>query len=154
MAKFTNARSAAGRCFRGAAGAAWVALAAYCLLSTVAGPAGLAAYGRLESQRSLMSENLDALGQANAKLRIEVESLRSDADRAAREARSLGYLRRGESAIVVAGRKDEVKALDAGTVLRFDAPSAWPDAVIKEIAFGVFLTVFAVFLAPRRSRSS
>jgi cell division protein FtsB len=150
MGNRTSAESAVRICLRGAAGAAWIALAAYCLLSALVGPFGTAAYRRLEASGAAMRANLDSLGGANARLRVELESLRSDADRAVREARSLGYVRAGEGAIVVAGRKDQVRDYDAGTVLRFVSPASWPDSAIKEVAFGVFLAAFAAFLAPRR----
>lgn len=129
--------------------AAWAALAIYCLLSLLAGPAGLVAYSRLESRNGRMRSNLEELGKANGRLRVELESLRSDVDRAAREARSLGYLRPGERSLVLAGRSSRLAVLDAGKVLAYDPPPSWPDSALKEIAFGAFLAILAASLAPR-----
>jgi cell division protein FtsB len=136
-----------------AALAAWAALAAYCALSVVAGPAGLIAYRALESSNSRMAANLEELRADNGGLRIELESLRSDADRAAREARSLGYLRQGEAAVVIAGRNSEPKELEVGEVLAYAPPETWPDSALKEIAFGVFLAALA-FRPPRRGSAA
>jgi hypothetical protein len=99
-----------------------------------------------------MRRNIGELGKANEGLRVELESLRSDADRAAREARSLGYLRPGENAVLVAGRVAPAAGLETGTIVAFTEPPSWPDFALKEIAFGVFLAVLAIGLAPRRER--
>ena len=99
-----------------------------------------------------MERNLGELGDENERLRVELESLRLDADRAAREARSLGYLRPDESAIVVAGRSSPRPAIDSGSVLAFEPPASCPDSAIKEISFGAFLAALAVGLAPQRKR--
>jgi cell division protein FtsB len=135
-----------------AAGAAWAALAVYCALSIVAGPAGLLSYRRLEGRKAEMQRNLGALGEANARLRAELDSLRSDADRAAREARSLGYLRPGEKAIIVSGRVPESLELVSGEVLPYTPSPAWPDSALKQIALGAFLAILAAGLAPKKTR--
>ncbi|HRY55217.1 MAG TPA: septum formation initiator family protein [Spirochaetia bacterium] len=146
-----EARRAAARGIALRAGiAAWAALVLYCLLSLVAGPAGFAAYRRLEARNEAMRDNIDALGTANARLRQELESLRSDADRAAREARSLGYLRPGESAVIVVGRRPSPAELDPGRVLGYEDPPSWPDSALKEISLGAFLAILAASLAPRK----
>ena len=99
-----------------------------------------------------MRRNIGALGEANGRLRAELESLRSDADRAAREARSLGYLRPGESAVLLAGRSEPVEELETGTVVPFAPPPSWPDSALKEIALGAFLAILAIGLAPRSAK--
>jgi len=152
MSHRNSASKAARRCAAGAGGAAWIALVVYCLLAILVGPAGLRPYGRLEALNASMRENLEELGRKNGELRSELESLRSDADRALREARGLGYLRPGEGAILVAGRESESPDRDPGEVVPYDPPSAWPDSALKEIALGAFLAAFAVFLAPRKGR--
>jgi hypothetical protein len=99
-----------------------------------------------------MQRNLGALGEANARLRVELESLRSDADRAAREARSLGYLRPGEGAIIVPGRVSEAPELAPGEVVPYAPSPSWPDSALKQIAFGAFLAALAAGLAPKKNR--
>lgn len=145
-------RDTASRIFSRVAGAAWAALAIYCVLSLLVGPAGVLSYQRLAVRTLEMRRNLDELGEANERLRVELESLRSDADRAAREARGLGYLRPDESAILVAGRSSPRIPLETGKVLAFVPPRAWPDSALKEIALGTFLAVLAIGLAPRKTR--
>ena len=131
--------------------ATWAAFAAYCLLSLVVGPAGMISCRQLEADRADMQRNLGSLGEANAHLRVELESLRSDADRAAREARSLGYLRPGEGSIVIAGRSAARGEIEPGNVIPFRAPRSCPDSVLKEIALGIFLASLAFGLAPRKN---
>jgi hypothetical protein len=70
--------------------AAYLGLASYCVLSIFAGSAGFCAYHALEEREKAMKANLLDLGSFREKLNVELESLRSDPDRAAREARGLG----------------------------------------------------------------
>lgn len=142
----------AGKALSRAALAAWASLLVYCGLSLVLGPAGIVAYRKLEAGKAEMQANLAELGEANARLRVELDSLRSDADRAAREARSLGYLKPNEGAILIAGRTQPRLDLDPGKAIPFSAPGSWPDSALKEIAFGAFLAVLAAGLAPRKRR--
>ncbi len=129
-----------------------IALGVYCVLSVIAGPAGLFAYAGLEERRAEMSRNLTQLGRANEKLRAELDSLRSDADRAAREARGLGFLRKGEYEVIISGRDKARSAMEPGVVVPFDQPAALPDAAAKQIALGAGLAVLALSLAPRSRR--
>jgi cell division protein FtsB len=125
-------------------------LAAYCILSTIAGPAGVLAYERLLLRRLDMERNLGVLATANSELRAEVEALSGDADRAAREARSLGYLAPGEVEIVLDGWTAPSPKLETGTVLPFAQPTSLPDDSIKGISLGVVLATLAISMAPRR----
>ena len=133
--------------------AAWVALAVYCLLAAIAGPAGALALKGLQARRDGMARNLGELEAANLRLRGELESLRTDPDRALREARSLGYLRPNETEIVLAGSGAPKQALDAGRVLPFGPSPSLPDDLIKELALGAFLAALAAGLAFGRRRS-
>jgi cell division protein FtsB len=121
----------------------------YCALSVLVGPAGLSAYRRLEERKAAMEANLARLVDTRERLGLELESLKSDPDRAALQARGLGYLRRGETAIVLDGRSEEAKTLDAGKVLSYAEPAALSDGALKEISFGAALAVLAFLLAPR-----
>ncbi len=125
----------------------------YCALSFAIGPAGIAAYRRLEERKAAMETNLAELGTIRQGLNAELDSLKNDPDRAAREARSLGYLRKGETAIVLGEKVETVRPIDAGKVLPYADPVASDDAVLKEISIGVFLAVLALLLAPRSART-
>jgi hypothetical protein len=131
-----------------------VGVGAYCLLSAVAGPAGILAYRDLSSRRDEMARNLVALEERNRILREDLEDLRFDPDRTAREARGLGYLRKGESALVLPGQSVERPPRDIGRPVPFDSPASAPDAVLKEIALGSGLMALAIRLAPRRRKPS
>lgn len=122
---------------------------AYCALSVVAGPAGLIAYRELAARRTAMQANLDALGAANAALQSELEALKTDPDRTTREARDLGYLKPGETALVVQGYDASrgKSRLEAGTVLRFEGTGPLADGVIKEIALLVAIVSLVVGLS-------
>jgi hypothetical protein len=121
----------------------------YCLLSVFVGPVGLAAYRRLEARKAAMASNLVELGTIRGRLNDELESLKSDPDRAAREARGLGYLRKGETAVILGERVERVTPIDAGKVLSYAEPAAADDLVLKEIALGAALAAMALLCAPR-----
>jgi cell division protein FtsB len=142
----------------------YISMAAYCVLSVIAGPAGLIAYRELAARRVLMDSNLDALGTTNAALSAELASLQSDPDRTSREARALGYLGSGESEFVIQG-DDSSRGLQnyqAGAVVRALSSAPMADGLIKEISFLVGLLVLAAGFAfdlverpaGRRSRAS
>jgi cell division protein FtsB len=129
----------------------YVGLAAYCVLSVLVGPAGLTAYRSLEQRKAAMEANVLDLGSIRESLNGELESLRSDPDRAAREARSLGYLRKGETAIVLGERTERVPALDHGKVLPYGQLAGMEDSSLKAIALGVGLAFLAFVSAPRKA---
>ncbi len=126
----------------------------YCALSLLVGPAGIAAYRRLEERKTDMEANLAELDGMRQSLNAELNSLKNDPDRAAREARSLGFLRKDETAIILGQRTENLHVISAGKVLPYADPPALGDAQLKEISFGAFLAVLAVLLAPRRSGSA
>lgn len=96
-----------------------------------------------------MEANLGELGTIRESLNTELESLKSDPDRAAREARSLGYLRKGETALVLGERVERPLKIDSGSVLPYAQPPALSDLAMKEISFGFGLAILALFLAPK-----
>jgi cell division protein FtsB len=125
----------------------------YCALSVVMGPAGLVAYRRLEERNRAMEANLGDLGTRRDRLNAELESLKTDPDRAAREARALGYLRPGETALILGERDERIRAIDAGKVLPFAMPATPSDAMLKEISLGACLAMMALLLAPSGART-
>jgi hypothetical protein len=124
-------------------------MALYCLLSALVGPAGVSAYRRLEARKAEMAVNLEELGRIRERLNAELDSLKSDPDRAAREARGLGYLRRGETAVILGERVERVRPIDAGKVLPYAEPAALDDRALKEISLGAALAALALLCAPR-----
>ena len=129
---------------------AWVGLAVYCALSFCFGPAGLAAYSRLEARKTAMEANLTRLESVRSSLDAELASLKNDPDRAAREARSLGYLRKGETILVLGEKRDDSERPETGKVLPYAQSAALSDDELKCIALGAALAVLALMLAPPR----
>jgi hypothetical protein len=121
----------------------------YCTLSFLVGPAGISAFRRLEARKAAMSANLAELGTVRARLNAEIDSLKSDPDRAAREARALGYLRKGETAVILGERVESVRPIETGKVLPYAEPAAIGDMALKEIALGAALAVMALLCSPR-----
>lgn len=130
--------------------ALYVALALYCLLSALFGQGGLIAYRKLEDRVAAMEANLSLLGEKRASLSAELEALKSDPERAALEARGLGYLRKGENEVILGERVERAESLDSGTVLPYAQPGGVSDSALKEMAFGAFLAMLAFLCAPRR----
>jgi cell division protein FtsB len=132
----------------------YAGLVLYCFLSLLFGPAGLTAYHRLEAKKAAMETNLGKLATLHEGLNAELESLKSDPDRAAREARSLGYLRKGETAILLGGKVERLRPINTGMVISYAETPALGDLALKEISLGVFLAVMAFLSATRGSSSS
>jgi cell division protein FtsB len=130
--------------------ALFVGVLAYCLMGLVVGPSGLIAYSTLSKRVQDMLGNLENLSETNAALQDELDSLRGDPDRIAREARELGYLRPGETEVVLAAAAGAQGLNDAGSVLPLRLPEAVPDSVMKATALGACLAVLALRLARRR----
>ena len=119
------------------------------MLSVLIGPASLLAYYRLEAKNTAMEANLGKLGTIRESLNDELESLKSDPDRAAREARSLGYLRRGETVLLLGDRINRVKRIETGKVMPYAEPTTLSDLALKEISLGASIALMALLLAPR-----
>lgn len=96
-----------------------------------------------------MAANLAELGTIRERLNAELDSLKSDPDRAALEARGLGYLRKGETAVILGERTEHIRSIESGKVLPYAEPAAIDDQALKEIALGAALAVMALLCAPR-----
>jgi hypothetical protein len=96
-----------------------------------------------------MEANLAELERIRESLSAEVDSLKSDPDRAAREARSLGYLREGETALILGEKSERIRPIDAGSVLPYAEPASLDDSILKEISLGASLALLAFLCSPR-----
>jgi hypothetical protein len=108
----------------------------------------MTAYSALEKRKASMEANLEELSSINERLTGELSSLMSDPDRAAAEARSLGYLGKDETAVLMEGAKTGPSRIEIGEVLPFVDPPALEDSSIKAISVGVGMAVLAALLAP------
>jgi cell division protein FtsB len=123
----------------------WIAFGSYSLLAISTGPGGLFAWQAMCRSIDAMRTNMETLKERNLELSSDFASLRSDPDRAQREARALGYLPEGEYEVVLSRSGETVKnAVGPGEALAFERPDSAPDSLIKSIALGVGL-VFFVF---------
>jgi cell division protein FtsB len=127
----------------------YIGIVLYCVLSVLMGPAGISAYYRLEARKAAMEANLAVLERIRGKLGAELDSLKTDPDRAALEARSLGYLREGETALILGEKIERVRPIEAGSVLPYAEAAALGDSTLKEIALGASLALLAILCAPR-----
>ncbi len=95
-----------------------------------------------------MEANLGKLGMIRENLNSELSSLKSDPDRAAREARGLGYLRSGETALVLGDSTVRARPIEVGSIVHYAEPAALGDLVLKEISLGAGIALLALLLAP------
>lgn len=119
---------------------------AYCIVSFIAGRAGLIAYRDLSSGIGLMNGRIAALMEENRDLTEVKTALESDSDRIAREARNIGYIRPGET--IVTFTSGSPIAEDSGGEelerLRAGDSTGLPDRLIKLLSV---LTGVAVLLS-------
>lgn len=135
--------------------AAYLSFAAYCLLSLSLGPGGFFAYRSLSDNRDAMLANLESLRDSNTRLRSELASLHSDADRVEREARALGYLAPGETALILPGKGNASFSVqgEAGSVVRKANAFPLSDSAIKEISLVLGLACFVYLIARELSKA-
>jgi hypothetical protein len=96
-----------------------------------------------------MEANLGELERIRSRLNAEIYALKNDPDRAALEARSLGYLREGETALILGEKAEHRAPIDSGTVLPYAEPLCLDDSALKEIALGASLALLALLQTPR-----
>ena len=132
----------------------------YCVVSFFAGQAGLLAYRDLKQSIAQMNERVGTLAAENKSLQDMRGELTSDADRIAREARDIGYLRPGEKIVIfpssaqangVASAPRDIEPLRAGS------STGLPDSMIKLLAAmtgaTVLLASLFMYIAPKGRHS-
>jgi cell division protein FtsB len=122
---------------------------AYCVMSFIAGQAGLLAYRDLSRTIVRMEKKAGELAAAHKALLDMQASLAGDPDRIAREARQIGYLRPGEKIITLNFEKNRPPAPE--TLQEFEAVKAGrstglPDELLKTLAGIIGLAVFVTSL--------
>lgn len=139
--------------------AIFAGVVAYCVISMLAGQAGLIAQADLRQRISEMKVRIERLESDNLALRTASESLRFDSDRIAREARDLGFIRPGEKIIVLSNlpvpESVDRPIATVREVLAAGVSSGLPDRVVKILALVTGLAVLGatwiMSLKPRRS---
>jgi cell division protein FtsB len=119
---------------------------AYCVLSFIAGQAGFLAYREVKADIIRMELQLEAFSLENAALLDIKESLSTDRDRIAREARSLGYIQPDEKIIQLSNIDTSLSAANIERLepIRSGKSSGLPDGVIKLLSI---ITGIAILLA-------
>jgi len=128
----------------------------YCVVSFFAGQAGLLAYGDLKSGIVQMSERIGALSGENRMLQDARNSLATDSDRIAREARDIGFIRPGEKIVVFSSSTPKESSAHIRDIepLQAGFSTGLPDRMIKILAAMTGVTVlfisFLMSIVPRR----
>ncbi len=132
----------------------------YCVVSFFAGQAGLLAYGDLKSGIARMNDRIEALSSENRVLQDARNSLATDSDRMAREARDIGYIRPGEKIVVFSSQapkevSDQVHDIEP---VQTGFSTGLPDRMIKILAAMTGATVlfisFLMSMIPKRRTSA
>jgi cell division protein FtsB len=122
----------------------------YCVVSFVAGQAGLLAYRDLKISIARMDRRIEELKSRNQALGQLHADLESNPDRMAREAREIGFLRPGEKILVLP--REFSLALDQGKlkemeIIRGGTSTGLPDTLVKLLAAAIGAAVLAASLA-------
>ena len=122
----------------------------YCVVSFVAGQAGLLAYNDLKTSIVSMDKRIEELKSRNQALGQLHADLKSNPDRMAREAREIGFLRPGEKIVVLP--KEYSLTLDQGKlkemeIIRAGSSTGLPDTLVKLLAAAIGAAVLAASLA-------
>lgn len=131
---------------------------AYCVVSAIAGQAGLIAYSDLRAGIAAMQEHENMLESEKARLVDLRDSLAADSSRQAIEAREIGYLRSDERIVAFVGGAPGF--VDTATAfenplesLKAGKSTGLPDRIVKILAGLSGLAVLFASLLMARSES-
>jgi cell division protein FtsB len=114
------------------------------------GNGGLSDYRKVEAGRAQLAANLEELKRLNSGLRLEVESLGSDPERVALEARRLGYFRKDQRVVRFQGRTPPPGSYILGALVRVRAPRERRDWPWKLAGVLLPLVAYAFWAFPRK----
>jgi cell division protein FtsB len=114
------------------------------------GGGGLGDYRKVEAGRGLLQANIEELKRINSGLRREVESLGSDPERVALEARRLGYFREGQRVVRFQGRTPPPSSFTLGALVRVQMPRERRDWIWKLAGGALPLAAYAGWSLARR----
>ena len=129
--------------------ATWVAVAVYCILTGVFGPAGYIALTQARDISAAMLSNIVTLEKLNAEYSSEWNALRSDASLTAIEGRSLGYIASNEVVVRVSLPGNGESPEFIGERVLYKPGFYLPDDRIRVAALYTWLGVMIVGLARR-----
>ena len=114
------------------------------------GNGGLSDYRKVEAGRAQLAANIEELERINSGLRREVESLGSDPERVALEARRLGYFREDQRVVRFQGRTPPPGFYTLGALVRVRAPRERRDWPLKLAGILLPLAAYAVLAITRK----
>jgi len=114
------------------------------------GNGGLSDYRKVEAGRAQLAANIEELERINSGLRREVESLGSDPERVALEARRLGYFREDQHVVRFRGRTPPPGSYTLGALVRVRAPRERRDWPLKLAGILLPLAAYAVLAIARK----
>jgi len=109
------------------------------------GNGGLADYRQVEAGRARLAVNIEELKRINEGLRREVESLGSDPQRVALEARRLGYYREGERVVRFQEADPQARSWTLGALVRVRLPRERRDWIWKLVGLVLPLPAYALW---------
>jgi len=116
------------------------------------GNGGLGDYRKVEAGRAQLSANIEELKRINSGLRREVESLGSDPERVALEARRLGYFREHQRVVRFQGRTPPPGSYTLGALVRVRVPRERRDWPWKLAGIFLPLAAYTFWSFARKSR--
>jgi len=116
------------------------------------GNGGLADYQKVEAGRGQLAANIEELKRINSGLRREVESLGSDPERVALEARRLGYFRQGQRVVRFQGEAPRRSSYILGALVRVQVPRERRDWIWKLMGAALPLAAYAAWALRRKLR--
>ncbi|MDX9958901.1 MAG: septum formation initiator family protein [Spirochaetia bacterium] len=129
--------------------ASWFAVAVYCILAGVYGPAGLKATAQARQAASAMLTNIDQLEKLNMEYSLEWNALRSDAELIAVQGRSLGFIANDEIVVrlVLPGTKES--PVFTGDRVLYDPAKSLTEPGIRAASLYLWLCIVLAGLARR-----
>lgn len=137
--------------------ASWFAVAVYCVLTSLYGPAGLKVTAQAEESAAAMHRNIDFLEKLNVEYALQWNALRNDASLTALQGRSLGFIANDEVVVRVALPAVATDPAFIGDRVLFVPGRSFPMSGIKLATLYVWLFLvlaglFHRFFGPRSHR--
>jgi len=127
--------------------ASWFAIAVYCILTGVYGPAGLKVTAKASETASAMLRNIDLLEKVNIEYSLEWNALRSDADLTAVQGRSLGFIANDEVAVRLTLPVRDEPPVFIGERVLYEPVHSLPEAGIRAASLYIWLFIVLASLA-------
>jgi len=119
-------------------------LVVYSLLIFTGGDTGLSAMGRVESYRSLLSENLEEIREINRELTVDFDALSTDRDLIKVKARALGYYEKEDHIVQIENWNPDANEYNPGFVIKREYRMEVDERPFRLLGFAGMLIVMIV----------